>query len=250
MLPWMVNNTRSYDLNINKFFADAMGDYRNSNRNRLAGADFIYNIQEFIHNEFATEAIIRNKWKISFPAQYKALNQGVDISHLRYSNDDISFFVKSNELPRSFTTNAELKMGDDTAIAELRHFKDSLAALVKKGNFVFNYYKDSPNATVSFNYSRRWINHMATYNMKFKTWLQKNDPAVYNKDNILIFAIEAPNRDFEDWLLLPDNRLILLTYFNPKVAGVTDKRLEVGEDSRKDCFILFDNKGNLVSENP
>ncbi|MEO6980728.1 MAG: hypothetical protein ABI113_20205, partial [Mucilaginibacter sp.] len=248
-LPWMVNCASSYDLNINKFFADAMGDYRNSNHDRLTGTDFIYKIQEYIYDNFATEAIIRNKWSLAFPSQYKALSQGFEVGHMRYSNDGVSLFARSNQLPRAFTINAEMKMGDDTDLTELIHFKDSLAARVKKGNFVFNYYKDSPNATVSFGYRRHKVNDLAEYNEKFRVWQQKNI-AVYNKDNMLLFSVEARNRDFEDWLLLPDNRLILLSYFYPKVAGVTDKRLEVGDDSRKDCFILFDNEGNLVSENP
>jgi len=250
MLPWIVNNTPSYDLNINKFFASAVGDYRYSNRNRLIGDNFIYKIQEYIYNNFATEAIIRYNWNKKFPKQYKLLNTLFDITNLSYQTEGIRLFAKNKQLPQNFVIYAAIAMGNDTAITRLVQFKNQLRELVKKGNFVFDYYKNVKKATISFSLQDNATGNLALYNKKFKAWLQKNDSTIFNSRSILRFSAGSQYWDSQDWLLLPDNRLILLSYFKANIAGVSYSPLETGDNSRKDCFVLFDDKGNLISENP
>lgn len=250
MLPWMINGTPSYDLNINKFFTSAIGDYRYSNRNRLTGDNFIYKIQEYIYNNFATEAIIRYKWNKYFPKQYKFLNTQFAISDLSYDNESIRLFAKNKQLPQNFVMHSVIDMGNDTAITQLVQFKNRLLGPAKKGNFVFDYYKNLPKAFISFSLHYNTRVSLASYNKKFKAWLQKNDSTVYNERSILKFTSGSQYYDSQDWLLLPDDRLILLSYFKANIAGRTYPSLETGDNTRKDCFVLFDNKGNLLSENP
>lgn len=250
MLPWMINNTPTYDLNINKFFANAMGEYRYSNRGRLTGDNFLYKIQEYIYNNFAAEAIIRYNWNKKFPKQYKLLSSLFDISELSYRDEEIGLWAKNKQLPRNFIIYAEIKMWNDTAITKLTQFKDRLLNLAKKGNFVFDYYKNIPKATISFSLQDNMKGNLAQHDAKFKSWLQKKDSTIYNERSILRFSSGIQFFDSQDWLLLPDNRLILLSYFKATIAGITYKLLETGDETRKDCFMLFDDKGNLILENP
>src|SRR3569833_21985 len=150
MLPWIINDKPSYDLNINKFFTSAIGDYRYSNRNRLTGDNFIFKIQEYIYNNFATEAIIRYKWNKYFPKQYKFLSTQFAISDLSYDNESIRLFAKNKQLPQNFVIYAAIRMGNDTAITQLVQFKNRVLGPAKKGNFVFDYYKDLPKAAITF----------------------------------------------------------------------------------------------------
>ncbi|MDB5159315.1 MAG: hypothetical protein JWR50_4022 [Mucilaginibacter sp.] len=64
--------------------------------------------------------------------------------------------------------------------------------------------------------------------------------------NITRFSIDRLNHEESQWILLPDGKLVLMVYFTKDVAGLKNNPLHATDTMRKECFVVFDKKGNLL----
>ena len=75
--------------------------------------------------------------------------------------------------------------------------------------------------------------------------------ANYDATQLIKLSIYVPGRERNDeWLALPDCKLLLYAYYYDNAFGVKPGLLQPsGDSSRKEVFILLDAQGKLVFKN-
>jgi hypothetical protein len=210
MLPWMIGNTATYDLNINRFFTAAMGDYAYSNKKRLNGGDMPRKIMDYIGANFTEEKKTKYDWQTKYPNQYKTLTDNFTIGYQAYQG----IVFSCTQLPANFYFSARIEQNDSKAIENLIKYKDTIIKVFKRNNFVFQYYKNSGQIKVRFYFAYgqpfRYRGFLYQGKDIFNEWLSLPENKGYKKDNIIRFEVEKDNRMVETWLILPDNKVVRL----------------------------------------
>ncbi|MGZ3757990.1 MAG: hypothetical protein ACXVAY_11010 [Mucilaginibacter sp.] len=248
MMPWTINKIKSFDININHFFINATGDYLYSNKYRLSGSGMPRKIYQYIYENYAHKQLIEFDWKMLHPNLYKKITGNFKIDYKPYRG----FKLTVSQMRPNFYFDANLNIGDSTAVNWLVNYKDTIVQSYKVDNFVFKYYRYDENASIVFGFLRSApFKYPGSYyrgRNPFKEWLALKENKNYNIDNIIRFTVEKLDGKNETWLILPDNKLVLVSHRDAIAAGISDEKLNSTSSTFADCLIVFDNTGKILSQ--
>ncbi|MBW4889712.1 hypothetical protein KXQ82_08290 [Mucilaginibacter sp. HMF5004] len=252
MLPWKVNKVESYDMSITNFFVEVTdpGLYY-SNRLRMKGTYFPQLVTNYIYTKFAKNIFEYDNWFHDHPVNLAFLkaNFGVTFSQHNANGGD-ECYLSSTLLPQNMFLKAVVNIEDEKSIERLIRHRDSIAMYVGRHNFVFDHCINKEGVTIIFPWQ---------YFFNTTSWL--DDKYVhdhlhqlkgYDLTQAIYFEVvhHKPGLLCEShWLLLTDNKLVLLAHSGDEAANIPD---DILKKQRDDIFngqyLLFSEKGNLLEQ--
>jgi hypothetical protein len=211
-LPWMIGGKPSYNPNITKLFELMRGNYTFSDKEQkrlnyqILGDLYYYKAfkAKLDWDRFKAEQpeLYNQASKTLTPFKFSRYNEGASTYDMGYTGVFLSTHLPAYiELSCSFAKAYPNLIGFSNAL------ESRVTAWYKKGSFLFDFMKRHPNATMYFSPSIQ---------NELYTAMEKRYPALAKIDieKIRIFSI-AGNKDYPNsslWMLLPDNKLILMKY--------------------------------------
>lgn len=209
MLPWKINGQDSYDMNINRFFDAAMGKTDYPNKMGINVKAFNNIVFDSIDNMYSSKPIASYRWNYTYADNVKLLkNNFTWIGEKRaYKSTKYNFSLQSKGMPSNINIEATVDITDRTGIERLIAYANFITPYLQTDNFVFKYYRNKTDCGIRVAYD--WNNQE---NHAWE-WLEKKIPYLktVDPDKTIRFQAYAPD-DNSTWLLLPNNKLILIEH--------------------------------------
>lgn len=250
MLPWKVNGVVSYNTGFNSFLINAMADHYGSLKDKLSGRNVFYGIFDYVESEYARDLFERERIQGISPANLTLLKQHFVIykASRNNNNDHTLISLSPGYAPKNILINADLNIADAEGINHLIHFsEDTLSQFLKKENFIIKNCRAIRGCQVVFGTTLKSSNfRLHTANGMDRTnYLKK-----YNTADIVSFRVNMPGKMFgNEWLYLPDGKLVLYGYIRTPVTGLAAGKIKISnewEDRRS--FVVFDTLGNVIND--
>ena len=243
MLPWKINGTASYDININRFYMAATGLYKH----RMAGKGIIYEVYSAVQR-LSADTLERLRWKEIAPANTAYLRKHFEIIKISESNKESFYSFRSLKI-----SNKKVRIGGYLNITKtddiqklVRFAEDTLRRFLKRPAFMMDSCRVKQGCEIKFAFSSGASNHnyFAMFKPELGVFLDK-----FDKNSLVPFTIYAGERSEDNWVALPDGRYVLTAYIDDKAVGITSKYIKPdGVQQRKFVFMVFDKAGNLIKD--
>ncbi len=249
MLPWLINGTPSYDTSISRFFMASIGDYPFSAKLRLNGNWIYGKVYDYIKRTYTDEIFAREHIEKLSETNLNLLQKYFEIGKTVPYNDDFSLELSPRQFSGKIGITAIVDIKNSEQVNQLISFsEDTVKAFFDSGNFLVKACKNT-NGCVIYLFNKYGIsnkNHWFASQMD-KTKLLAN----YDDTQLLDLSIYVPGKERNDeWLVLPDGKLLLYAYFYDDVFGIQPGLLLPSGDSvRKEVFVVFDSQGKLLFKN-
>lgn len=211
-LPWTIGGKPSYNPNITKLFELMRGNYtfedKEQKRVNYQIISELYYYKTFKAqldwDRFKAEQpeLYNQASKTLMPLKFSKYNEGTSTYDMGYTG-----VFLSTHLPAYIELSCSFAKAYPTLIRFSNAVESRVAAWYKKGSFLFDFMKLYPNATMYFSPSIQ---------DELYTAMEKRYPSLakIDREKVRVFSI-AGNRDYPNsslWLLLPDDKLILMKY--------------------------------------
>jgi hypothetical protein len=249
MLPWLINGVPSYDTAIGSFFIESIGDYPYSAKWRLNGSNIYRKIYEYIRRTYTDEIFARNRIEESSATNLELLKRHFEIREVKPNNNDHVLVLAPRKFSGKVIVSGIVKINELEQLDQLIRFsEDTVKAFLNSGNFLVEACKNTNGCVINFvdSYGISNKNHW------FASQTDKNKLLThYDDSKFLGISISMPGKDRDDeWLVLPDGKLLLFAYYYDNVFGLKPGLLQpTGDSTRKSIFMLFDAGGKLLIKN-
>lgn len=249
MLPWRIGNRETYDLEISKFFVQAMGKQNYANKSRMQASTLESEVWEKLDGYGSHGPLNPYRWRYGYAKNLSLLKRNFTLSDEHISGTQSRCTLTNPALPANVSLDAGIDIADTASLKRLIRFKDTIRTCLKAGNFVFDYYNKLPGAKIIFETNAHLT--PSQYYIPLKTveqavpHLKAADPS-----RLINFFIQSPEGKSQ-WALLPDNTLILVDRTGDKVAGLPSEVLKNVKESYVDRghqFVLLDSQGKVLNE--
>ena len=242
MLPWTINGTTSYDVDINRFFMAATGLYDH----RMGGKYLSSQVYSTVQYKYAADALERLRWEESAPANTNYLKRHFQIIKISKSNEESSYSFRPLKIKNDkVRLNGYLKITKTEDLQRMvRYAEDTLGTFLKRPAFMMDSCKLKKGCLINFGFSDGASNHnvFTLFTPELGDFLEK-----FDKRTLMPFTIYAGERSEDNWIALPDGRYVLEAYIDDRAIGVPPKYIKPdGVKQRKFVFMVFDQKGNLL----
>lgn len=255
-LPWRIKGRESYNPNITKLFELIGGNiiYEEKEQKRLNSQI----ISELYYNHTFKAKLDWDRFKADQPELYSQASKTlIPLKFSRYNEGPSTYDMGytgvflSTRLPGYMQLDCSFAKAYSNLIGFGNAVEGRLAVWYKKGSFLFAFMKRHPNATMYFSPS---------IGEELYTEIRKRYPdiAKFERPEVKVFSIYG-DRGFNSsslWMLLPDDRLILIRYggkladnYQTKFDVIPAKRYQ---SSSSNVCIVFDKYGKKIggSEEP
>lgn len=249
--PWNIDGFKNYnpDLAIifNKMFNDP--GYVNTESRRLHVAIIKHIYKNYFEVRFNFENL-----KLEYPTAYKILRKTfVPIGFYPLNkNGYVSGLFKSKLLPHNVRLNTPLYLDDTLQLNDTKRFEDTVVQLLKKNNFLFEYMKSRAKGTMDFTPGDGLKKTAYTDIKEIFPGIVK-----YDYGRIKQIEISGSSDIHSNWLLLPDNTLILYRFAGSaqpdkkhiKLMNISSAIINraYGQGLYNSC-ILFDASGKVIHD--
>ncbi len=255
-LPWRIKGRESYNPNITKLFELIGGNtiYEEKEQKRVNSQI----ISELYYNHTFKAKLDWDRFKADQPELYSQASKTlIPLKFSRYNEGSSTYDMGytgvflSTRLPGYMQLDCSFAKAYPNLIEVSNALEKRLATWYEKGSFLFDFMKRHPNATMYFSPS---------IGEELYTEIRKRYPdiAKFEKVQVKVFSIYG-DRNFRSsslWMLLPDDRLILIRYggkladnYQTKFDIIPAKRYQ---SSSSNVCIVFDKYGKKIggSEEP
>lgn len=241
MLPWKINGTPTYDLNLNRFFMTATG----LANHRANGRNLAENVQSDVHYRYAANVLERLRWEEIAPANTAYLKQHFEIIRISKSNDQSSYSFKPLKAAnKKVVIHGTLDIAKKEQLQKLVNFaEDTLHRFFKRPAFMTDTCKETGGCEIRLVFSLGASNHnvFTMFTPELAEFLAK-----FDAKTLVPFTVYAGERTEDNWVALPDGRFVLTAYVDDKGIGINRYIVPDGAKHRKFVFMVFDGKGNLL----
>jgi len=250
MLPWEINGVKTYDSAISKFVMACISNYPYSVSQRLLGSTMYEHISDYIQRTYTNDMFERERWDEVAPQNVELLKKHFTILQADSWNDNSGFTFLCKNLPGNVVVSGMLDIQDSKKIKQLIKFAtDTLAQFIKTDNFLVKACRDTTGCTIRFSNMLGASNHSFNAAKGYdKTGYLRQFP----DNEVLPFAIDMKGGSCaNDWLYLPEGKLLLVNYCDDSVFGIPGGSLKSsGNTTRKRAFIFFTADGKYLGQNP
>lgn len=240
MLPWMTDGKPDFDARISRFFAACIGDYPLMQQSRLNGKYIAAQIYEYIYYTYAREMFARENWQQSSPQNYTLLTRHFRILALE---NNFRFTLQPKKLPRYVQIFGFADIRSKSAVDSLISFAEDSVKRYINHNFVAKACREK-NIAISFRYEYNRYANRYLLNLLYRKYRALH---AYPFDQVVAFDTGNGNR-YDNWLLLPDGKIVLTSYSDHSAPGVAPGILpKAGYRGLGEGFIEFSPDGKLVS---
>jgi hypothetical protein len=233
MVPWTIGKTKTFDINISCFVSAVINNCDYANYDRLRPDELKHNVLNYIEDNYASAAIGNYNWSYGYPYNLKLIKSNFNISELRYTGNERRCKLSSKDWPANISIYATISIDDLAGIQHLIRFKDTISRCLKNNNFAFKYYESLPGGQIifPFNPSLNSVAYIVLNDVaKRLPVIMKTDPGKW-----VNFEIKSPEGNSQ-WLLLPDNKLVLLWHSGKTVAAMNKRLLKQQDNSTEDHY--------------
>jgi hypothetical protein len=248
MLPWHIGSKETFDINISRFFIQAMGTEDYPNKYRMQTSTLENDVWEKLDGFRSFSSLNPYRWRYGYAKNLKLLKSNFILSDEHIHGISCRCTLKSQDLPVNVSIDAGINITDTAFLHRLPRFKDTVNACIKTSNFVFNYYNKLPGAKIIFETN----SETAPTNYIPLTMVEEAIPHLKTVDlsKIINFYIESGERKSQ-WVLLPDNTLILMTRTGDGVAGLLPnvfQKVKENYFTTGHQFVLFNSDGKIFNQ--
>lgn len=248
MLPWHIGSKETFDIAISQFFILAMGKEDYPNKFRMKTSTLENDVWEKLDGFRSYSPLNPYRWHYGYTKNLKLLKSNFILGDEHIHGIGSRCTLKSHDLPANVSFDAGINITDTAFLQRLPRFKDTVKACLKTSNFVFNYYNNLPGAKIIFE-TNSGIDPTKYIPL---TMVEEAVPHLKTVDlsKLINFFIESGERKSQ-WVLLPDNTLILMTRSGDEVAGLSPEVFQKVKENYFTTghqFVLFNSNGKIFKQ--